>query len=466
MAKPLFALWLLAVVVSLSASVVVGQTPKPSSAAIDALIAELDDPREPVRVQAAHSLAGMGPAAEPAIPALVQMLGAQSNVERLAATIVLARIGPAAKPAIPALREAAASGDDNVKRAVASAIEAIDPSFFTLALRYLKSPYVLTALLALGAGVIALIVLGGARRGTKIPEVKWKQEQTEAKARAMAAATARKPKQGSPEAVEVEEPGTPSQATAPVRTPSLDRGAKPRTRVSRPLPGFGNYVKEQLEGPESIKRDFAREQEELKRIMSQQEELADQYDMEDPKKDPERAQGLRRQIEELAIEHYRTEVRVKALEIKVVEALLGDGKTADPELRARTEAMLREKWDALRLLLETPSKIVYRLGQWASVPIGQTGPVADVRSKIYEFGIVIPERAGGEPVATAPPGEAVVTDESGGDARNASAAEPAAPGGSPSVHVPSESPHASPGKAREAEPTDPPNDPSEDSASA
>jgi hypothetical protein len=101
---------------------------------------------------------------------------------------------------------------------------------------------------------------------------------------------------------------------------------------------------------------------------------------------------MKKNLDEYAIEHYRLDVRVKALEIKVIEALLGDGNTADPGLLERTEAMLKEKWDAVRVLLETPSKIVYTSGQWVSVPTGTTAPVADPRARVRDFGVIMHER--------------------------------------------------------------------------
>jgi hypothetical protein len=180
-------------------------------------------------------------------------------------------------------------------------------------------------------------------------------------------------------------------------------------------------VREQ-EGPESVKRELTRAQEELKKICDRQLELAGLLEREDADGDPNRAHALRNGIDQYAVEHYRSEVRVKALEIKMLELLLGNVKTGDAELRERSESTLKRKWEDLRALCETPAKIVYESDQWVTVPTGPTASISDLRMWLREFDVVLPERGVGEPE----PAEALADP----------AADPAEPGAPAAFELP------------------------------
>ena len=57
--------------------------------------------------------------------------------------------------------------------------------------------------------------------------------------------------------------------------------------------------------------------------------------------------------------------------------------------------MLKQRWDELRALCETPVKVVWQGGQWTRVSTGPARQIDDIREflKSEEFGVNIPERA-------------------------------------------------------------------------
>ena len=128
--------------------------------------------------------------------------------------------------------------------------------------------------------------------------------------------------------------------------------------------------------------------------------MSEQLEKDEVARDPVKSRPLRKDVEEYALEHYRAEVRVKALEVKLLETLLGDGKTADADLRERSEAALKQKLEALRVLCETPSKIVLRGGQWTTVPTGPAEPIADLRAYLRDFDVHLADRASDAPEPT------------------------------------------------------------------
>jgi hypothetical protein len=381
MRTPLLVSWLLAIAILAAAPGVLGQTQPgaPSQAQnINTYIEQLKDANETVRLQAAEAIGSMGPAGKPAVPALIEMLNSTVSIDRMAAAMALAKIGSDAAPALPALRAAQSNGDENVKKVASAAIETIDPPLLTTLMGFVRSPYVLAGILSIGGGAIALFVLVWRGRGAgKIPEPVWKENQAKAQQAKASAVVAPEPK--------------PVVELAPTPTPA-PAIPKHRARVSKPLPGLGQYVKE-TEGPETIKRDLVRAQEELKKVSDLQREMTELLEREDVASDTEQSRKLRKEIDEYAIEHYRAEIRVKALEIKMIEALLGGGTTATAELRERSEATLKQKWDEIRTLCETPSKIVLKADQWAVVAVAPTATIANLRARLRDFDVVVPDRS-------------------------------------------------------------------------
>lgn len=390
MRKPLSVLWLLATVLWIPTLCVLGQTPSGTPEEMRDLARYVDDLKasdQRTRLHAAEAIGAMGPKGQAAVPALVVMLNSEPTVERIAAAMALSRIGPQAKPAIPDLRRAAESSDGNLKKIALLAIESIEPSISTRAWSLLDSPYLLAGVIAAAGGLVAMAVL-------------WRRHRTKAPKGAKTAAA--QPTAATAPAAEKKpevQPSVPEASPASVgharTTGSIDRTAKQRNRVSRQLPGLASYVRE-AEGPEAVKRDLIRAQEEIKRISTTQQELDEHLADEEVAADPARVRALRKDADVYATERYQAEIRMKALEIKMLEALLGEGRTADAELRARSEATLKQKWDDLRTLCETPSKIVYKSGQWVSVPTGPTTQIADLRAWLRDHEIVIPERSAEE----------------------------------------------------------------------
>jgi hypothetical protein len=389
-----------------------------------------------VRVKAATDIGRMGPRAKAAVPALAEMLSAPAsdNVERMAAAMALGQLGPSAKDAIPVLQQAAKSGDDRLARVADLAMRRIDPPISETIAETVMSPYVLASLLALGGGLIALFLLGWRRGGSGgVPDPVWKIEADKRAKEALEKAQAAD-KETSSEAKAKREGAdkTPVADKAPVadKTPTppgekkIEKKAekkvekkvekaepavppkvespaellKQRARVSRPLANLGAYVQEQ-ESSESAKRELMRAQDDLKAVSDQQRSLAVYLEKPEITSDPERARALRKDIDEYAIEHYRLEVRVKALEVKVLELLLSESKTSDAALRERSETMLKQKWDDLRALCETPAKIVLKSDQWVSVQTGPKAPIEDLRAWLRDKDVVLPERKPEEPAS-------------------------------------------------------------------
>src|SRR5262249_46617876 len=146
MRTPLLVSCLLATLMCALAPLVLGQTrPAANANTVAGYIAELKSPDQATRLNAAEAITSLGPQAKAAVPDLIPMLDWTASVEQIAAAIALAKIGPDAAPAIPALQKLEATGDDNTKQIAHLAIEAISPSFGTILMDYLQSPYLLAA---------------------------------------------------------------------------------------------------------------------------------------------------------------------------------------------------------------------------------------------------------------------------------------------------------------------------------
>lgn len=126
------------------------------SPAVDALVANLRDPNEQVRIDATSALASIGLEAQRAIPALTTALKDPNSIVRSSAATALGSMGTQAKVAIPALTVALQDDDKSVRSVVAMAIgtmgieaRAVIPTL-TLALQDQDKSVSSTAAYALG----------------------------------------------------------------------------------------------------------------------------------------------------------------------------------------------------------------------------------------------------------------------------------------------------------------------------
>lgn len=347
-------------------------------------LGELKNSEAIQRQLAAEAIGHMGSTAAGAVPKLTEMLDSKEISDRIAAAFALAKIGEASKPALPKLQKMATSTDANEKKVAQLAIEAIEPPMSAAIVESLSSAYVLSLLIAILAGGLVALVL-------------WKRRAPKKPQKPNPAAPA-SPSGGAQSSVEKSANSTPaaegvSRAAAPsTAAPATSSTATPyRKRVSRQLPGMATYIQEH-EGPDTVKRELSRAQDEFKRLCEKQQDLAKYFNSEELNKDPERMRKLRLEIDELSLLHYRTEVRLKALEVKMLEMLVDSGGASDPTLRERTEATIRQKWEDLRTLCETPAKTSWKGEQWVSVATGAKTEIADLRAHLSTFDVAIAER--------------------------------------------------------------------------
>jgi HEAT repeat protein len=102
------------------------QPPLDIRGALPSLIESTKDPDSHVRGWAAHAIAEMGPAGEPAIPALLILVRDPEEGPRTTSCLALGRIGPAASVALPAMRDALKDPSSDVRRFAQSAIDRIE----------------------------------------------------------------------------------------------------------------------------------------------------------------------------------------------------------------------------------------------------------------------------------------------------------------------------------------------------
>jgi hypothetical protein len=350
---------------------------------------ELNNPDPIQRQLSCEAIGSMGSTAAAAVPELSKLLESKEPSDRIAAAMALAKIGDAAKSAIPLLQKMEQSADVNEKKVAQITIMALEPPVSTVAFEFLSSAYVLSFLVAaLIGGAVALLFWK--RRLPKKPSGPGPtktSEGTSSPGSRTSEAT------GTASATGGEPPDTSVGGT----TPTTPASASPyRKRVSRQLPGMEPYIKEH-EGPESVKRELARAQEEFRRTCDKQQEIAKYYNSEELTKDPERLRQLRLESDELALKHYRLEVRVKGLEVKMLEMLIDQGGASDAALRERTEVTIKQKWDDLRTLCETPAKTSWKGEQWVSIATASHSPIADLRAHLATFDVTIGERSGTRP---------------------------------------------------------------------
>ena len=405
MKTPLFVPWLLALTLSAVAGIAAGQTaPSADPKLVATYVQDLAKPDLRVRLAAADGLARMGPAARDAVPALTHLVeqGPETQ-DRMAGAMALARMGPEAKPALPALREMAKDPNERLKQVALAAIESIEPPLAGVVWEKATSPYGLSTVIALVAGALALVAMklhkssGIEKQGQWTPDMAVQKQAERIAAR---------------KNLQANKPPPPKPIVAPVVPvpPRLTKepSVKPRARVSRSLANFESYVTEQ-EGPDTVKRELTRAQEGFKLLCEIQQKLAKDLEKDEIKRDPERLRQLKKDIDEHGTEHYRAEVRIKALEIKMLELLVGDAKTADQALRDRSEAAIKQKWDALQELCEKQIRIVWRANQWATVTFAPKIEIEDLRTHLLAFDVVMPgvtPQALEAEVAAAPEAEA------------------------------------------------------------
>lgn len=388
---------------------------------------QLKDPSSIQRGLAAEAIGNMGSTAAGAVPDLTALLDSKEASDRVAGALALAKIGEASKPALPQLQKMAASQDQYEKKVGQLAIEAIDPPASAMVKDWLSSAYVLSAILALGVGGIVAGVLWFTHKKKQKAEAPGKK-----------AEPSRSPETSTPPS-SADAGGTAAQPTAAKPAAAAAGQSAYRKRVSRQLPGLDSYVQEQ-EGPDAVKRDLQRVSDEFKRLCDRQQELARYYNSEELTKDPERLRALRLENDELAIMHYKSEIRVKALEVKMLEMLVDSGGASDPALRVRTETTIRQKWEDLRKLCETPAKTQWKGEQWVSIATGPQSPIADLRAHLATFDVHIGPRTsepmepsapeeGGEPPAEAA-AETSGTEEQAGNPDGETSPEPAGDAGS------------------------------------
>src|SRR5207253_11394916 len=89
-----------------------GQTKAPATDRVQALLKDLEDDDEAIRLEAVTALADLGPRAAPAVAALVKALHVKNEDLRLNAALALGKVG---KPAVPALADLLSSKDDDVR---------------------------------------------------------------------------------------------------------------------------------------------------------------------------------------------------------------------------------------------------------------------------------------------------------------------------------------------------------------
>lgn len=377
---------------------------------------ELTNPEPLQRQLACEAIGSMGSTAAGAVPDLTKLLDSKDMTDRIAAALALAKIGESSKTALPQLQKMAASTDPNEKRVAVLAMDAINPPATVVVVDFFSSAYVLSMLIALVAGSAVAFALWKRRAPKKKKEAAAKPTESASASDAPAAPAAG----AQPASTDVEGTSTaPAKGTAKGPAPSAN--ASPyRKRVSRQLPGMESYIQEQ-EGPDAIKRDLARAQDEFRRVCDKQQELAKYFNSEELTKDPERMRQLRLENDELSLRHYRLEVRVKALEVKMLEMLVDHGGASDPALRARTETAIKQKWDDLRTLCETPAKTSWKGEQWVSIATASHSPIADLRAHLASFDVTIPARSSG-------PAEAGATPDAIEDALRATGSEAAGGG--------------------------------------
>ena len=364
-ALSVFALTLcLAIPVSIAAQQTQPAEPQYNDRSLNSWMKDLDSADKRTRLVAADAIARMGPQAKPALPALIKLLNDPEKSIRMSGIVAIARIGAEAKPALPILQQLTTDPDPNISKAAKLAIEAIEPSFKTLASEWLTSVQAIwagTGALLLGVALVGLVLV---RRRNREPK-------------------RQKPREPKPAAA-------PPQPAAPAE-PAVGRSANERRRVSQAVPGYDDGPRDRVETAETVKRTLTHAQEEFKKVSERQVEIGNILESKEIAGDPDRMLQLRSEADKLSAEHYWHEVRTKGLEVKLLDRLMSDATTAGTELRVRSAGVLQKKWDELAELCRTPAKVTWEGGQWSRRNLGEPIEVEDLRLHLVEYGVSLPE---------------------------------------------------------------------------
>ena len=375
----------LAIALCCAAGAVMGQSGSDDKV-VAAYVRQLKDPDSTQRAMAADALGNMGPRAKDAVPDLIILLGSPSQRDRLSAVIALSKMGDAGRPALPELREAAADPDPTIAKVAKAAVDSLDPPASVVIKHTLWSTWFLSTVVVLVSALVAFFVVMRRRSSEEYRDDKKKKPA--------------KPAEAAPVAVI---PATPTEGSAPVASAkgaaAQPAAAQPqRKRVSRPIPGLADYVKEESE-PDRVKRELTEAQAAFKKVTERQKELADTTIMESLTGDPERVRAVKKETDELSLQHYSASVRVKALEVKMLMTFLAQGIGGDQSLKERSEATLAQRWDELRTYCENPVKIWWRDGGWVSSPSGPVREIPDLREHLVTVDITLPDM----PIPALPP---------------------------------------------------------------
>jgi hypothetical protein len=154
------------------------------------------------------------------------------------------------------------------------------------------------------------------------------------------------------------------------------------------------------ESPDKVKKELSSAQYALNKIIEKQKEIADRMTKPEATRDPERLRSLKTESDELAVDHYKAQIRVKAYEIKMLLIFLSEGIGGDPSLRERSEATLNQRWEELTAYCSNPQKIWWSDGQWISSSTGFPVTIENLREHLLKYEVTLPERrgsAGGSP---------------------------------------------------------------------
>ena len=104
-----------------------GKIREPAVAALDVLVASLDDKEATIREHSAEALGDIGPPAAETVPALIAVLDDPATRVRRDAARSLGQIGPAARPAVESLKKLLKDPEEIVRDAAQTAIKTLAP---------------------------------------------------------------------------------------------------------------------------------------------------------------------------------------------------------------------------------------------------------------------------------------------------------------------------------------------------
>lgn len=337
-------------------------------------VRDLDADRPRTRQLAAEAIGAMGPRAKAAVPALEKMLDSSDVEDRLAAIMALARIGPDAVEAAPKLRKLAKSDPDEAVRQAAAI--ASDESVDVTVSGWFKS--IPTIDLILWGGGLVLFVGVGYATVFAIQRRRPKQPVREAA----------KPTE-KPAAVErqASQPAEASGTMAARRMGRLASAEKDRRSAELERAGRRRTVDE-------IKRDLLTAQQALDKLKEELRSMARLVEKAKKGADLGQLRTVEAQNDELGVAYYHNEVRLKAFEIKLLEAMLVETPLTDDVLREKSEATLEKKWETLRSMCDNPTCTTFDGNELVDKRLPKREePIEDYRAFIMqEFDVYLPDR--------------------------------------------------------------------------